>query len=74
MVLLEQPLQVVFGVGLEQPRRRALERQTLQVRFVERDRQAFDHLLHERPADTGSVPSMYARKSAAERSTTGCGT
>ena len=36
-------LQVLLGVGLEQPRRRALERLPLQVRLVERTGEALDH-------------------------------
>ena len=52
-VLLEQPVQALFGVWLEQPRRRALEGLPLQVRFVERTREAVDHLLHEGPLRHG---------------------
>ena len=47
VVLLEQPLEVVFGIGLHQPRRRSLERQALEIRILERRRQAVEHLLHE---------------------------
>ena len=47
VVLFEQPLEVVFGIGLHQPRCRPLERQALEIRILERDGQAVEHLLHE---------------------------
>jgi len=49
VVLLEQALQPVFGVGFEQTWRTALEGLPCQIRFVERTRQAVEHLLHEGP-------------------------
>ena len=48
-VLLEQPPQVVLGIGRQQSRRRALERRALQILVIERAREALDHALHERP-------------------------
>ena len=47
VVLEEQLLEIVFGVGRDQARRRALEGQTLQVFLIERLGQPLDHFLHE---------------------------
>ena len=47
VVLFEQPLEVVLGIGLHQPRCRPLERQALEIRILERGREAVEHLLHE---------------------------
>jgi hypothetical protein len=48
-------MHVLFGIGLQQPRRRPFERLALKVRFVERARQAVEHLLHERAASDAIV-------------------
>ena len=49
VVVDEQLLQVVFGIGCEQPWRRPLEGEALQVFVIKRPRQPLDDLLHERP-------------------------
>src|SRR2546426_1151051 len=47
LVFDEERLQVLPGVGRQQPRRRALEADTLQILLVERPGEALDHFLHE---------------------------
>ena len=47
MILFEQSLEVVFGIGLHEPRCRPLERQAVEIRILERDGQAVEHFLHE---------------------------
>ena len=53
VVVLEEPMEVVLGVGFDQPRSRTLERQPLQIGLVKRRREALEHPLHERPLGDG---------------------